>query len=97
MGKLCKICNKPIYGRARKYCPDCKRKIHLNQMTDYYKNHQDRWQYNGLYWIQQSHNKFGTGNLGSHKLNDEKKEYEQIYKELQSLGLRDKNENWRFK
>ena len=97
IAKYCKICRTPIYGKSRKYCPDCKRKVHLNQMSDYYHKFQKRWQFGGLYFEQQCHNKIGSGSLGSHKLDDPEKEYKQIYKELQNLGLRNKNKNWRYK
>lgn len=96
MAKLCK-CGKPIYGRARKYCPECKRKEHLEQMAKYYRDNQKRWMQGGLYWDQQRHNKFGTGGLGSHKLDDSDKEYEQIQKEFKNLGLRVKKEHWQYK
>ena len=97
MAKFCIICGNVIYDKARKYCPNCKRKEHLEQMAKYYRNHQDRWMLNGLYWDQQRHNKFGTGNLGAHRLKNFKKEQKQIEKELQFLNLRDKKENWRYK
>ena len=97
MAKFCIICDNVIFGKARKYCPNCKRKEHLEQMANYYHEHQKRWQYGGLYYEQQCHNKFGTGSLGAHKLDDEKKEYEQIQNELRGLGLRQRKENWRYK
>ena len=95
MAKLCVKCGIPIYGKSRKYCPECKKLVHLNQMNDYYTKHTERWQYNGLYWDQQSAGKCGTGSLGAKALDDPEKEYKQIQKELKNLGLRTKNEYWR--
>lgn len=97
MTKFCKVCGKPIYGRSRKYCPDCKRKVHLNQMNDYYRDHQKRWMQGGLYWDQQRFNQLGTAGLGEHKVDDPDKELEKIEKELQNLGLRNKKEHWQYK
>lgn len=66
-------------------------------MAKYYRNHQDRWMLNGLYWDQQKHNKFGTGGLGCHRINDFDEEFKKIQKEFQQLGLRDHEEHWRYK
>lgn len=52
---------------------------------------------NGLYWEQQRHNKFGTGSLGSHRLEDFNDELKKIETELQNLGLRNRKEHWRYK
>lgn len=97
MAKLCCICGEPLRGKARKYCDTCKRNEHLEQMATYYRKHQKRWMQNGRYWEQQRHNKFGTGSLGSHRLKNYDEELDKIEKELQNLGLRNKNENWRYK
>jgi hypothetical protein len=49
MVKYCTICGKPIYGRARKYCPKCKRSEHIEQMHKYYVDNTSRWMYDGKY------------------------------------------------
>ena len=96
MGKICQQCGKPIYGKARKYCETCKKEIHLNQMSDYYKKNTKEWMFGGKYWVQQSEAKCGTGSLGEHaNTNNWKKEYTQIHKEMQNLGLRQKKAFWR--
>ena len=96
MGKICQQCGKPIYGKARKYCEKCKRKIHLEQMNKYYIDNTKNWQYNGKYWAKQAEGRCGTGSLGEHANTiNWKKEYTQIHKEMQNLGLRQKKEFWR--
>lgn len=97
MAKLCKKCGIPIYGKSRKWCAKCKRDIHLTQMNDYYIAHTDRYQYGGLYWDQQSNRRCGTSGLGEHAINNFDIELKKIEKEMISLGLRDKKENWRYK
>lgn len=87
MAKLCK-CGKPIYGRARKYCPECKRKEHLEQMHKYYVDNTSKWQYGGSYWNNQSYGKCGTGSLGEHSIKDHDEELKKIEKEMINLGLR---------
>jgi hypothetical protein len=50
MVKYCIICGDPIMGKSRKYCPDCKKSEHLEQMAKYYRDHQNRWMMNGIYF-----------------------------------------------
>jgi len=88
MAKYCEICGDPIYGRARKYCPECKKSEHLEQMHKYYIDNTSRWQYGGDYYDQQKHNKFGTGGLGAHALKDHDDELKKIEKEMINIGLR---------
>ncbi len=97
MAKFCKGCGIPIYGKSRKWCPKCKREVHLEMMHNYYCKNTSRWQYGGRYYDQQNKDKIGTGSLGSHMLSDPKKEQDQILKELQNLNLRTRKENWRYK
>jgi hypothetical protein len=89
IAKICQKCKCPIYGKARKWCPDCARKQHLNQMSDYYCKNTSRWQFGGRYFENQNQDKIGSGSLGSHKLDDPIKEAEQIFKELQNVILFD--------
>ena len=98
MAKLCSICKKPIYGRARKYCPDCKRKEHLEQMHKYYVDNTSRWQYNGEYWNNRNPNQLmgSSASLGEHRNKNFEKEQIQITKELRNLQLRDRKEHWRY-
>lgn len=95
MAKMCIICGIPIY-KGKKYCEKCKRKIHLEQMNDYYSKNTKEWQYGGKYYEQQKNRKCGTGSLGSHALSDFKKEWEQIQKEMRNLNLRNRKQNWRY-
>lgn len=96
--KICVICGKPIMGKARKYCPDCKNREHLEQMSQYYKDHTKEWMIGGKYWDQQMQGRCGTGSLGEHAFTTNwDKEAAAIQKELQNLQLRDRKENWRYK
>lgn len=88
MAKFCK-CGKPIYSRARKYCPECKRKEHLEQMAKYYRDHQSRWQMNGIYFKNRKGVQLvGTGSLGGKSTLDWDIEIEKIQKEMLNLQLR---------
>lgn len=89
MVKYCTICGIPIYGRARKYCPECKRKVYLNQMNDYYIEHTNRYQYGGVYYKNRKGIQLcGTGSLGNKMAENFDKELETVEKEMLNLGLR---------
>ena len=95
--KRCIICKKEIFGRARKYCPDCKRKEHLEQMHQNYINNTAKWQFGGEYWDNRNPQQLlGTGGLGSHKSTNHTTEMKKIHIEMEQLGLRQKKrEFWR--
>lgn len=89
MAKYCKICGDPIYGRARKYCPNCKRKEHLEMMHKYYIDHTSRWQYDGEYYKNRRGVQLcGTGGLGNKMDEDFDEELKKIEKEMMNLGLK---------
>jgi hypothetical protein len=89
MVKYCTICNKIIYGRARKYCQECKKKEHLEQMHKYYIKNTSRWQYNGKYWNRRRGVQLcGTGGLGPKSTLNWDEEQKKIEKELINLKLR---------
>ena len=76
-------------GRARKYCPDCKRNIHLSQMNQYYIDHTNRYQYGGIYYKNRKGIQLvGTGGLGSKSTLDWNEEFKKVKKELLNLGLK---------
>lgn len=88
MAKYCIVCGCVIRGRARKYCEDCKRKEHLEQMHKYYVDNTSNWQYGGKYWNSQSFGKCGTGSLGEHANKNFDEEIKKVHKEMLNLGLR---------
>lgn len=89
--KRCIICQCEISPKARKYCPECKRKEHLEQMHKFYVKNTHKWQFGGQYWDNRNPQQLlGTGGLGQHKSKNEKTEYTKIQKEMELLGLRQK-------
>ena len=97
IAKFCKRCGKPIYGKARKWCPNCKRENHLEQMHQNYIDNTKNWQFGGKYYEKQSFGKCGTGSLGEHSTLNWNLEMKKIEKEKLNLGLQDKKEHWRYK
>ena len=88
IAKFCCVCNCAIYGNARKYCEDCKRKEHLEQMAKYYRENTARWQYDGDYYKRRRGVQLcGTGGLGSHSTFDWDLEMKKVKKEKLNLGL----------
>ena len=95
--KRCIICQKEILDRSWKYCPECKKKEHLEQMHQNYVKNTHKWQFDGEYWNNRNPQQLlGTGGLGGHKSNNHTTEMRKIQSEMQQLGLRQKNKPfWR--
>lgn len=88
--KFCKVCGTQIFGRRRKYCGECKSKVHKKQMNKYYESNKCKWLcINGKY------NKKDTGQICTDTLpfNDSmyknpKTELIAIEEEMKRLGLK---------
>lgn len=89
--KYCQVCGIQIsHGYQRKYCKECKSKVHKEQMNKYYEANKCKWLcINGKY------NKKGTGQIcsddplpfGDYRYGSHKTELMAIEEEMKRLGL----------
>ena len=91
--KYCKICGLPISGCQRKYCPDCKVKVHKEQLHKYYEKNKCRWLCeDGQYNIEKRQCQIcGSLAFCEHRKSNHVAELKAIQKEMSRLGLTENN------